>query len=104
MMKNKFIIIAFLFLLFSTVSLFSIGCSSTSHIIGNWEDDTNKNTVEFTKNGDVVINSEGYLTSGKYKLIGNNVVNLNLEGLSGEMASAFGTSTWQYTISGDNMT
>ena len=103
-MKNKFIGMAFLFLLFSIISLFSIGCSSYSHIVGNWQDDTNKNAVEFTKDGDVVINSDGYLTSGKYKLIGNNVVNLNLEGLSGEMASAFGTSTWQYTISGDTMT
>jgi hypothetical protein len=92
-----------MFLSFSLIILGSIGCSSASHIVGNWEDNTNKNAVEFTRDGNVVVNTNGYLISGKYQLIGNDIVNLKLEGVNGEIASALNGDTWQYTISGDNM-
>lgn len=102
-MNNRLIRITLMSSLLLMVA-FSEGCSSTSHIVGNWEDNTDKNAVEFTKDGNVVVNSGGYLTSGKYQIIGKDIVNLKLEGLTGEMASALDADTWQYTISGDTMT
>jgi hypothetical protein len=80
------------------------GCTYFSPLVGKWQDSQSSNTIEFTRDGNVVLNSNGELISGTYQLISSDVVKLNFEGLSGEMASAFGVDTWQYTISGNTMT
>ena len=103
-MKNRLIKMISRMFLLSLLMVFALGCSSASHIVGNWEDNTNKNAVEFTKDGNVVVNTNGYLISGKYQLTGNDIVNLKLEGVNGEIASALNGDTWQYMITGDNMT
>ena len=80
------------------------GCTYFSPLVGKWQDSESSNIIEFTRDGNVVLNSNGELTSGTYQLVSSDVVKLNFEGLSGEMASAFGVDTWQYTISGNTMT
>jgi hypothetical protein len=82
----------------------NISCTYFSPLVGKWQDSESSNIIEFTRDGNVVLNSNGELTSGTYQLISSDVVKLNFEGLSGEMASAFGVDTWQYTISGNTMT
>ena len=88
----------------TSLAVGNISCTYFSPLVGKWQDSQSSNTIEFTRDGNVVLNSNGYLTSGTYQLVGNDVVKLNLEGLSGDMASAFGVDTWQYTISGNTMT
>jgi hypothetical protein len=82
----------------------NISCTYFSSLVGKWQDSQSSNTIEFTRDGNVILNSNGELTSGTYQLLSSDVVKLNFEGLSGEMASAFGVDTWQYTISGNTMT
>jgi hypothetical protein len=103
MTKRLMRLILPLIILFSLVGS-NAGCTYFSPLLGKWQDSQSSNTIEFTRDGNVVLNSNGYLTSGTYHLVGNDVVKLNLDGLSGDMASAFGVDTWQYTISGNTMT
>jgi hypothetical protein len=72
-------------------------------ILGTWVDTTVHNSVEFTANGNAVLNYGGYSVSGTYKLIGNNEVTLNLGSSPGPQNSIFSANTWQYGISGDTM-
>lgn len=79
-------------------------CTYFSPLVGKWKDSQSQNTIEFTRSGNVIISSNGSLISGTYQLISSGVVKLNFEGLSGDMLSAFGADTLQYSISGNTMT
>lgn len=102
MVKKLFRVILPLVIITSLV-VGNISCTYFSPLVGKWQDSQSSNTIEFTRDGNLVLNSNGELTSGTYKLIGSDVVKLNFEGLSGDIASAFGVDTWQYTISGNTM-
>jgi hypothetical protein len=82
----------------------NVSCTYFSPLVGKWKDSQSQNTIEFTRDGNVILNSNGYLISGTYQLVSNDVVKLNYVGLSGGMARMFGVDTWQYSISGNNMT
>ncbi|MBN1161055.1 MAG: hypothetical protein JXA17_03800 [Dehalococcoidales bacterium] len=101
----KKITIILIYLLFSIVICsFIFGCTFFSPVVGKWQEPRTKDTIEFTRTGDVIIKSSGYIITGSYKLIGSDVIKLELEGLSGAWISLFGGDTWQYSISGDTMT
>jgi hypothetical protein len=70
--------------------------------VGKWQEIKTKDTIEFTSSGDVIVKSSGYVITGKYDLVGSDVVKLKLEGW-GALITLFGGDTWQYEISGDTM-
>lgn len=72
--------------------------------MGKWQDNQTKDTIEFTSSGDVIFKTSGQVITGKYELVGSDVVKLKLEGFSGAWISLFGGDTWEYEISGDTMT
>ena len=82
----------------------AVGCTAFSPIVGKWQDTQTRDTLEFTSGGDVILKSGSYIVTGKYELVGSDVVKVRLEGLSGAWMSLFGGDTWQYKISGDTMT
>ena len=47
--------------------------------------------------------SAGFVSTGKYELVGDDIVKLKFDSLAGSMMSLFGADTWQYQISGDTM-
>jgi|GEM_PF-4164801 sporulation protein YlmC with PRC-barrel domain len=61
-------------------------------------------TVEFTRDGKVILEDSGSVMTGTYELIGNDVVKVSLDGVSGAMLSGYGADSWEYTISGNIMT
>jgi len=79
----------------------TVSCTFFSPIVGKWQDQ-NSNIIEFTRDGKVVINSGGFIVSGEYELISDNIVKLKLGGLAGDIASFVG-DTWQYEISENTM-
>lgn len=80
------------------------GCTSFSPIVGKWQDIQSRDTIEFTSGGDVIAISSGNIMTGKYELIGSDVVKVRFEGFGGAWMSLFGGDTWQYEISGNTMT
>jgi Ser-Thr-rich glycosyl-phosphatidyl-inositol-anchored membrane family len=103
-MAKKLFRVILLLVIVTLLVVGNISCTYFSPLVGKWQDSESSNIIEFTRDGNVVLNSNGELTSGTYQLISSDVVKLNFEGLSGDMASAFGVDTWQYTISGNTMT
>lgn len=102
--RNKLLRIILLSMTFPLLLVTTFGCTYFSPIVGKWQDNKSQDTIEFTRDGNVVMESGGYFISGKYELIGDNIVKLDFEGIGGDLLSAFGGDTWQYTISGDTMT
>lgn len=86
------------------VTTFGCNCTYFSPIVGKWQDIKTQDNYEFTRDGSFIIESGGYIFTGKYELIGDNVVRLSLEGFAGEWASLFGADAYQYTVSGNIMT
>ena len=103
-MRKSLVITISIILLLALLGGMTVGCTAFSPIVGKWQYDNDTDTIEFTRDGDVIVKSGKYLFTGKYELIGSDVVKLRLEGLAGGWMSLFGGDTWQYKISGDNMT
>ena len=81
----------------------TIGCSK-SGVVGKWQEIESSDTLEFTSGGDVIAISSGNIMTGKYELVGSDVVKVKFEGFGGAWLSLFGGDTWQYVISGNTMT
>lgn len=99
--RSKYIIFGLACLLFINTFL---GCTYFSPVVGKWQDKQSHNTVEFTRDGKIIMDTNGYIVTGEYELVGNDVIKLSFQGLGGGMLSAFGADTYRYTISGDTMT
>ena len=97
---NKSIITIFIISLLIGIT---IGCT-TSGIIGKWQEVESSDTLEFTSGGDVIAISSGNILTGKYELVGSDVVKVKFEGFGGAWLSLFGGDTWQYEITGNTMT
>ena len=102
-MKRCVVILISTILLITLLSGIVLGCTAFSPIVGKWQDTRTKDTIEFTSGGDVIVKSGNFIFTGKYELVGSDVVKLRLEGW-GALISLFGGDTWQYEISGDTMT
>ena len=79
-------------------------CTAFSPIVGKWREIDSNDTIEFTSGSDVIAISSGNILTGKYELIGSDVVKVRFEGFGGAWMSLFGGDTWQYEISGNTMT
>jgi hypothetical protein len=102
--RNKLLRIILLSMTFSLLFVTTFGCTYFSPIVGKWQDNEWQGTIEFTSDGYVILESDGHFITGEYELIGDNIVKLDFEGIGGDLLSALGSDTWQYTISGDTMT
>jgi len=91
-----------------TIILFLIGtntsCTYFSPIVGKWHDNSTGYTMEFTRDGKVIINADNYVITGTYQLVSGDVVNLSLEGDAGNWMGMTGSDSFQFKISGDAMT
>lgn len=102
-MRKKFVIIISTILLIISLFVISFGCTAFSPIVAKWQDTSTRDTIEFTSGGDIIVISDGYIITGKYELVGSDIVKVKLEGLAGGWISLFGGDSWQYRISGDTM-
>ncbi len=103
-MRKKLNIAISIILFVTLIGGMTVGCTVFSPIVGKWQDIRTRDTIEFTRVGDVIIKSGGLVITGKYELVGSDVVKVKLEGLSGAWMSLFGGESWQYEISGDTLT
>ena len=90
--------------LMTLVCATTFACAAFSPIVGKWQDPQTKDTIEFTSGGDVIIKSGTMLMTGKYELVGSDVVKVKFEGFAGALASLFGGASWEYEISGNTLT
>lgn len=95
---KRFLLVFFL----TTILIAQFDCMAFSPLVGKWQDSITSNTLEFTYGGDVIVNSSGFLTTGKYQLVGSDVIKLQFDGV-GQLITLFGNA-WQYKISGDDLT
>ncbi len=77
--------------------------TSTTGLVGKWRDTKTNQTIEFFKDGRLVFDDGQYMISGTYKLIGNEYIQVALEGLAGAFAAMSAAETWKYQISGDTL-
>lgn len=89
------------------IMLFTLGvitsCTYFSPLVGKWQDNQSQTTIEFTRDGKVIINANNYVITGTYQLVSGNVVNLSLEGDAGGWLSLTGSNSFQYKISGNTI-
>ena len=97
-MKRRIIIQigSIIFTLFIIGAIF--GCSVISPIVGKWQETDSRDTIEFTSGGDVILKTGSNVMTGKYELVGSDVVKIKLEGFSGAWMSLFGGDTWQSVL------
>ena len=77
--------------------------TSTTGLVGKWRDTNTNQTIEFFKDSRLVFVDGQYIISGTYKLIGNEYIQVELEGLAGAFAAMSAAETWKYQISGDTL-
>jgi hypothetical protein len=98
----------FRILLILVIVLLSIGintnCTYFSPIVGTWRDSQGHGTIQFMRNGNVILETENFVITGKWQNVSNDVINLSLDGGTGGIFDPGGADSWQYTISGNTMT
>jgi hypothetical protein len=98
----------FRILLILVIVLLSIGintnCTYFSPIVGTWRDSQGHGTIQFMRNGNVILETENFVITGKWQNVSNDVINLSLDGGTGGILDPGGADSWQYTISGNTMT
>lgn len=99
-MKHIFYKLALVILLL-ILTIVSVGCKPS--IVGKWSHSESGTILEFTRDSNVIIDANGFIFTGTYEIIGDDVVKLNLEGW-GALINIFGADTWKYEISGNTMT
>ena len=80
------------------------GCSYFSPIVGKWQDAKSLDILEFTRDGKVILETNAFIITGEYEIIGDDVIKLSYEGLGGDILSALGADNYRYSISGDTLT
>jgi hypothetical protein len=96
------------FLCFSIIFVLLViaitGCNLFNPVLGTWENSATGSTLEFTSDEHVIYKMGTYLITGSYELIGDDIINVDFEGIGGMLLTTFGGSTWEYTISDGVMT
>jgi hypothetical protein len=104
-MKNKLVGTIFIVLALILVGGLVNSCtSSTSPIVGKWQDTKGGSYFEFTRDGLVILDDGTNVVSGNYELIGDDYINVNLGGIPGNFYTLFDAHTWKFQVSGDLMT
>jgi hypothetical protein len=103
MSKKLFRVILPLVILCSLMGL-SVSCTYFSPLIGTWQNSVGSDTVEFTRDGNIIIEQDNYVITGTWSTVSSDVINVTLEGDAGDLMGMTGGSSWQYTISGNALT
>jgi hypothetical protein len=94
------------------VVLLVAGCGGKPSIVGKWQstDDAN-NSIEFTKDGNLIVAVNGHTVTGTYEVLSDDYVKVNVSGVTGLLALLFQKDTWKYivtksdlSLSGDKLT
>ena len=101
-MKKLLLTMLPIFALF-LLAVMVVGCTASPKIVGKWQDTQSTDTIEFLKNGNIVVTSNGVADAGTYEIVSDNIVKVSFSGLAGGMISLFGGDTWNYTISGNTL-
>ena len=103
-MKKKIITLIPFVSILCLLAVSILGCSYFSPIIGKWQDKQAQDTIEFTRNGDIIIETGGHITVGTYELLSDEVIKVSFDNLAGDFISILGIDTWKYNVSGDTLT
>jgi hypothetical protein len=90
---------ACIFCLVAVLFLVIAGCGSKPSIVGKWQsnDDAN-NYIEFTKDGNLIVDINNKMISGTYQVLSDTAVKVNVSGVTGLLQALFNKGTWQYTV------
>jgi hypothetical protein len=82
------------------------GCgSSKPSLVGKWQsNDDAKNYIEFTKDGNLVVDINNQLISGTYQVLSDTAVKVNVSGVTGLLQALFSKGTWEYTVTKTDLT
>ncbi len=75
-----------------------VGCSGKNALIGTWQSEQGDN-IEFFKDGTVIIEDQIFSVAGKYAVIDNNRMRIELEGIWG----ISGSHIANYEVSGSRL-
>jgi hypothetical protein len=76
------------------------GCgSSKPSLVGKWQsNDDAGNYIQFTKDGNLVVDINNQLISGTYEILTDTAVKINVSGVPGLLAALFSSGTWEYAV------
>lgn len=101
-MRKVWKCLIFIIFVLILVSLLLVGCSSEPSIIGYWEDIKQKNIhLEFTSDGDLIIDNGELVFTDKYEIISENY--LEFDNLTLGIVYDLIGYTIKYHISGDTL-
>ncbi|MFA5308715.1 MAG: hypothetical protein WC370_04415 [Dehalococcoidales bacterium] len=82
------------------------GCgSSKPSLVGKWQsNDDASNYIEFTKDGNLVVDINDKLITGTYEVLSDTVVKVNVSGVTGLLQALFAKGTWEYTVTKTDLT
>ncbi len=78
--------------------LILFGCSSKSNLVGVWQGEMG-DSIEFLKDGTVIIVDQFFSASGKYSVLDDNRIRLEMDGIWG----IAGSQVFSYQMSGNNL-
>ena len=81
-----------------------IACSCSTSIIGWWQDAQTGNKIEFLSDGRVILDTNNQIFAGRYGLISDNYVEVELEGVVGALQSLFGKDKRRYEVECNSLT
>jgi hypothetical protein len=81
------------------------GCGGKPSIVGNWQSTADASiTVEFTQNGNLIINTGNHIYNGTYALLSDNYFSVKFNGLAGALIPLFQKDTWKYEVTKSDLT
>jgi hypothetical protein len=81
------------------------GCGGKPTLVGKWQSkDDAKNYIEFTKDGNLIVDINNQLISGTYQVLSDSAVKVNVSGVTGLLQALFSKGTWQYTVTKTELT
>jgi hypothetical protein len=85
-------------LLITLIVFLVVGCGANNELVGTWVGDEDV-SIEFFRDGTVLINSLFFSVSGTYSIVDKNRVRLDLDGFWGFA----GAQVLQYSVSGNQL-
>ncbi len=104
-MLNKGIRIFFVIFPLLIIGVVSLSCSTSSTLIGRWQDTNQKNGyIEFLKDGRLILDDGNNIITGNYEIMSNNYIKISFDGFTGAFVRLFSGDTARFQISGNTLT
>lgn len=97
-MHKKIFRLRFLLVVCIIIMIVLTGCGTKNNLIGVWESEQGE-SIEFFKDGSLVISSSFFSASGTYSIVDKNRIRLTLDGLWG----IAGSQVIDYEVSGKRL-